>query len=71
MKIKIFLAWYDFWIGVFYDKKKRIIYICLVPCVVIQINRGPLKKEIHPAPRRRYTHGLDGERIDITRHDGS
>jgi len=31
MKIKPIFAWYDFWIGVFYDRQKKNIYIFLLP----------------------------------------
>ncbi len=37
MKITMFIAFYDFWVGVFWQAKKRVIYICLLPCVVIKI----------------------------------
>lgn len=37
MKVKIFFAWYDFWIGWYYDRKKTTLYICLLPCIVISI----------------------------------
>jgi hypothetical protein len=40
MTVKVFFAWYDFWIGFFYDQKKRILYICPFPCVVIKIERN-------------------------------
>jgi len=38
MKIKFFIAWYDFWVGWFWDRKKCALYICLLPCCVIQID---------------------------------
>jgi hypothetical protein len=37
--MKIYFAWYDIWVGVFVDTKKRKIYICPLPCVVIEIQR--------------------------------
>jgi hypothetical protein len=37
MKIKLFFAWYDFWIGWFYDRKKITLYICLLPMIVLSI----------------------------------
>lgn len=49
MKVKVFFAWYDMWIGVFVDRKWKFgrwgiekelhnIYICPLPCVVIQLD---------------------------------
>ena len=35
-KITTFFAWYDFWIGLFYDKQKKILYFCPLPCIVIK-----------------------------------
>lgn len=39
MKLSLFFAWYDFWIGAFYDQKKRILYVCPLPMVVIKVER--------------------------------
>jgi hypothetical protein len=34
MKVRLFFAWYDF----YWSKKDNNLYICLFPCVVLQIN---------------------------------
>lgn len=31
MRVKPIFAWYDFWIGVFYDQKMRRLYIFPIP----------------------------------------
>jgi hypothetical protein len=40
MKVKLIFAWYDLWIGLFWDKKKKWLYIFPIPMfgVVIKIN---------------------------------
>lgn len=40
-KVKLFFAWYDLWIGAYWDRKNRILYICPLPCFVILITRIP------------------------------
>ncbi len=35
MKIKVIFAWYDLWIGFFYDRKNRWLYVLLIPTIVI------------------------------------
>ena len=37
MRVSVFFAWYDFWVGAFYDRSQRALYICLLPCCVIAI----------------------------------
>ena len=39
MKIKVFIAWYDFWVGAFYDRDKKVLYICPIPCVVFKFSQ--------------------------------
>lgn len=45
MKVSFFFAWYDFWVGLFYDRAKHTLYICPVPCVVIKIMFNPFIPE--------------------------
>jgi hypothetical protein len=37
MKIRLFFAWYDFWVGWFYDQKKTTLYVCFLPMIVLSI----------------------------------
>ncbi len=47
-RIKILFAWYDLWIGIFWDSKKKLLYILPIPMFGIIINFGkhkPICKE--------------------------
>ncbi|TWB20072.1 hypothetical protein FBZ99_101863 [Rhizobium sp. ERR 1071] len=33
MKIRPIFAWYDLWVGAFYDRQKRRLYVFPVPCL--------------------------------------
>lgn len=37
MKINFFFRWNDFWVGIYYDEKSRVIYICPIPMFGIKI----------------------------------
>jgi len=37
-KIKFFFRWYDIWIGVYIDRKNKILYVCPIPMFGIKIN---------------------------------
>lgn len=37
MRIEPFFRWYDLWVGVFIDTKKRAVYICPLPTIGVKI----------------------------------
>ena len=37
-RVRLSLAWYDLWIGVFIDKQKHKLYICPLPAILITVN---------------------------------
>lgn len=38
MRLKAFWAWYDLWIGFYYDRSKRCLYFCPIPMMVFQFS---------------------------------
>ena len=44
MKIEFIFAWYDFWIGIFYDRKKQWLYILPLPMIGIIIKLKPKQR---------------------------
>ena len=48
MKISLIFKWFDFWIGIFYDRHKKWIYIFPVPMCGILIKLKEYKEFIHP-----------------------
>lgn len=37
MRVSLKFAWYDIWVGVFIDTKKRRVYVCPIPTILITI----------------------------------
>lgn len=35
--IRLIFAWFDFWVGVFFDRPRRRIYVFPVPCIGLMI----------------------------------
>lgn len=47
MKIRTYFRWYDLWIGAYWDRKQRRLYVCLLPTWVIEIDaRNPTMDEL-------------------------
>lgn len=47
MKARIFFAWYDMWIGAYWNRENKVLYICLLPMIVIAIYHFKSKQEGH------------------------
>jgi hypothetical protein len=37
MKLKLVIAWYDLWIGAYWDREGRRLYLLPIPCVGVVI----------------------------------
>ena len=72
MKIRPLFAWYDMWIGAYYDRPNKKLYVCLLPCIgfVIDFKRPakppePLtdaqKKELEQLRALGEKHGRQGK----------
>lgn len=35
---KVFFAWYDLWVGFYYNQPRRHLYFCPIPTIVILID---------------------------------
>lgn len=44
--IRFFFAWYDWWIGAYWDRSNRLLYLCPLPMVGVKLRipREPLKR---------------------------
>lgn len=39
-KISLVLAWYDLWVGAYWDRAHRRLYLLPVPCIGVCLDRG-------------------------------
>ena len=39
-QVKLIVAWYDLWIGAFWDRKSRKLYVLPIPCVGLVFDFG-------------------------------
>lgn len=38
MKVQILVAWYDLWVGAYWDRKSRCLYLLPVPCIGLKVS---------------------------------
>jgi len=37
MSVRVLFAWYDFWLGWYWDRAGRVLYVCPFPMLVVRI----------------------------------
>lgn len=41
MTVKPLFRWFDFWVGAYYDRKTRTLYMCPLPTIGVALQFGP------------------------------
>ena len=36
LRVRFIFAWYDFWVGLYYDRYQRVLYFCPVPMLCLR-----------------------------------
>lgn len=36
-RVRVFFAWYDLWVGAYYDRNEKTLYICPLPTLVFRV----------------------------------
>lgn len=36
--VRVFFAWYDLWVGAFWKRRSRVLYVCPLPCLVVRLD---------------------------------
>lgn len=52
MKVRPIFAWYDLWVGVFWDTSKRRLYVLPLPCIGLVFEFG--ERRVSPSPSQSY-----------------
>jgi len=40
VKVSFSFLWYDFWVGFYYDRERRVLYVCPLPCCVFKVEKA-------------------------------
>lgn len=46
MKVSVNFLWYDFWIGLYYDRRNKTLYFCPFPTIVFSFKRDTPDRDI-------------------------
>jgi hypothetical protein len=60
VKFRAFFAWFDFWIGAYYDVGHRTLYVCPLPMCVLRFEFASAKNESKHRLDRRPQRSDDG-----------
>lgn len=52
MNIRYLFAWYDVWIGAYWDRKARRLYLLPLPCIGLVIEFRTIERVVTPLPGR-------------------
>lgn len=66
-RLSFLFAWYDFWVGVYWDRRKRCLYIFPIPCFGVVIDCctycAIMTRYLQPPRIQGYT-VIDGDGVD-------
>ena len=48
-RLTIGIAWFDLWVGAYWDRRARALYVCPLPCVVLRIDFTPRLDQLEHA----------------------